>query len=57
MENRTLFKIVVTCGNNFKRDLILGFASESEAVDVAERYDWCLVDKNGCEYELNVEEM
>ena len=57
MENRTLWKIVVTSGSNFKRDLFLGFASESEAVDVAERYDWCLVDKNGFEYEIKIEEM
>lgn len=57
MENRTLWKIVVTRDNNFKRDLFLGFASESEAVEVAERYDWCLVDKNGFEYEFKIEEM
>ena len=57
MENRTLWKIVVTRDNNFKRDLFLGFTSESEAVDIAERYDWCLVDKNGIEYKLKIEEM
>ena len=57
MENSTLWKIVVTGGCDFKRDLFLGFASKSEAVDVAERYDWCLVDENGFEYNLEIEEM
>ena len=57
MENKTLWKIVVTRDNDFKRDLFLGFASESEAVDVAERYDWCLVDKNGFKYKFKIEEM
>ena len=57
MENRTLWKIVVTRDNNFKRDLFLGFTSESAAVDIAERYDWCLVDEKGIEYKLRVEEM
>ena len=57
MENSTLWKIVVTSGCDFERDLFLGFASKSEAVNVAERYGWYLVDKNGSEYKLEVEEM
>ena len=57
MENKTLWKIVVTSGYDFKRDLMAGFTSESEAIDVAENLDWRLVDENGFKYELEIEEM
>ena len=57
MKNRTLWKIVVTSGCDFKRDLVLGLSSEAEAINFAERCDWRMVDENGFEYELEIEEM
>ena len=57
MENKTLWKIVVTSGCDFKRDLVSGLSSESEAIDFAERCDWRLVDENGFEYGIEIEEM
>ena len=51
------YKALRDDNGNIVHMTLIGFASKSDAVDVAERYDWCLVDKNGFEYELKIEEM